>query len=160
MTGWALLAFLAVGTGLGALRYALPRVPFPSPLPNFVARHDWLVAHAVFSALALLVGPWQFASAFRRRSVKVHRWMRRVYCGAVAAGWFSSLPIAAHAQTGVVASAGFLISWCKVNSKALIHCAQRSARCGNACDASSPQTRRANRHLVQQTREWPFAARG
>jgi hypothetical protein len=34
--------------------------------------------------------------------------MGRVYIGTVAAGWLTSLPIAAHAQTGSVASAGFL----------------------------------------------------
>ena len=68
ITGWAVLTFLAVGTGLGALRYALPRVPFATPLPNFVARHEWLVAHAVFSALALLAGPGSFSlpSGFAR----------------------------------------------------------------------------------------------
>ena len=109
LPGWALLTFLAVGTGLGALRYALPRVPFPAPLPNFYARHYWLIAHAVLSSIALLAGPWQFLAAFRRRSLMAHRLIGRVYCGAVAAGWLTSLPIAAHAQTGQVASAGFLM---------------------------------------------------
>ncbi|HZU25383.1 MAG TPA: DUF2306 domain-containing protein [Bryobacteraceae bacterium] len=105
---WAILTFFALGTGLGALRYALPRVPFPAPLPNFFARHGWLVGHAVSSGVALLAGPWQFLSSLRRRSLSFHRWAGRVYCAAVLAGWLLSLPIAAHAQTGRVASAGFL----------------------------------------------------
>lgn len=107
-TGWVLLTFFAVTTGLESLRYALPHVPFPAPLPNFLARHDWLIAHAVCSSIALLAGPWQFSSALRRRSLATHRWIGRIYCAAVGAGWVSSLPIAAHAQTGAVASAGFL----------------------------------------------------
>ncbi|MDQ2777698.1 MAG: DUF2306 domain-containing protein, partial [Acidobacteriota bacterium] len=109
LTGWALLTFMAVNIGLGGLRYALPRVPYPAPMPNFYVRHGWLIAHAVFSSVALLAGPWQFRSAFRRRSISAHRWIGRVYCGAVVVGWLTSLPIAAHAQTGQVASAGFLV---------------------------------------------------
>jgi hypothetical protein len=52
--------------------------------------------------------PWQFLSAFRRRPIAALRWSGRVYCVAVIAGWLTSLPIAAHAQTGEVAAAGFL----------------------------------------------------
>ncbi len=107
-TGWAILAFFAVTTGLQALRYALPTVPFPAPLPNFVTRHGWLIAHALLASVALLAGPWQFLDGFRRRSLTAHRWVGRIYCGAVGFGWLTSLPIASHAQTGVVASGGFL----------------------------------------------------
>ncbi len=109
LAGWWVLAFFAVTTGLEALRYALPHVPFPAPLPNFVVRHDWLIAHALFSSIALLAGPWQFLPSLRRRSLTAHRWLGQVYCVAVALGWVSSLPIASHAQTGKVASAGFLM---------------------------------------------------
>ena len=106
--GWAILAFNALGTGVVGLRYVLPHVPFPTPLPNFYVRHDWLVAHAVFSSIAVLTGPCQFLPRLRSRSLNLHRWLGRIYCGAVLAGWVASLPIAAHAQTGNVASAGFL----------------------------------------------------
>lgn len=109
VAGWAFLTLLAVGTSLQAFRYALPHVPFPAPLPNFYVRHDWLIAHALFGSVALFAGPWQFVSAFRRRSLMAHRWTGRIYCGAVVAGWLTSLPIASHAQTGQVASAGFLM---------------------------------------------------
>ena len=108
LAGWVFLTLQAVGTGFVSLRYALPRVPFPAPLPNFYVRHGWLIVHAVFSSVALLAGPWQFLSVFRRRWLTVHRWMGGFYCGAVLAGWLASLPIAAHAQTGEVASVGFL----------------------------------------------------
>lgn len=106
--GWGILTFLAIGTGLGALRYGLPNVPFPANLDNSVTRRPWLVTHATFSAIALLSGPWQFLAVVRRRSLQAHRSLGRVYCGAVSAGWLSSLPIAAHAQTGAAACAGFL----------------------------------------------------
>jgi Predicted membrane protein (DUF2306) len=105
---WALLAVLATLVGLFSLRYALPKVPFPTPLPNFRVRHNWLVAHAIFASIALLVGPWQFLPRLRARWIGVHRWVGRIYCGAVVLGWLASLPIAAHAQGGAISSAGFL----------------------------------------------------
>ncbi len=105
---WAFLALNAVGTGLIALRYGLPRVPFPTLLPNYFARHTCLLLHASFSAIALLAGPWQFLPGWRSRWPAVHRWVGRIYCMAVVAGWVASLPLAFHAQTGIVASAGFV----------------------------------------------------
>lgn len=106
--GWMLLGFGAVVNGLEGLRYALPSAPFHPPIGNFVTRQDWLAAHALFSSVALLAGPWQFSTRLRQRYLHAHRWLGRIYCAAVAAGWVSSLPIAAHAETGAVASAGFL----------------------------------------------------
>jgi uncharacterized membrane protein len=105
---WSLLALLATLVGLVSLRYALPTVPFPAGLPNFQLRHKWLIAHAIFSSIALLSGPWQFLPRLRQRWPVVHRWVGRIYSGAVLSGWLSSLPIAAHAQAGAVSSAGFL----------------------------------------------------
>jgi uncharacterized membrane protein len=78
------------------------------PLPNFTARHNWLIAHAVFASLALLAGPWQFLPIIRRHWLTAHRWLGRIYCTAVLFGWIASLPIAAHAQAGAISSAGFL----------------------------------------------------
>jgi hypothetical protein len=104
----------AVGLGLVSLRYLLRSVPFPADLPNFRVRHDWLVAHATFSSIALIAGPWQLLAAMRKRWRIAHRWSGRVYCGAVLVGWLTSLPIAAHANTGWVASAGFVtlgVAW-------------------------------------------------
>ena len=106
--GWALLALVALLIGLVSLRYALPQVPFPANLPNFQQRHGWLVAHAIFSSIALLAGPWQFLARLRQRRPGLHRWIGRIYCMAVLLGWMTSVPIAAHAMAGAISSAGFL----------------------------------------------------
>jgi uncharacterized membrane protein YozB (DUF420 family) len=106
---WAVLTLSAIAVGVVALRYALPHVPNPAMLPNFQVRRPWLVAHAVCSSVALLVGPWQFLSSAQRRWPRAHRWAGRVYCAAIVAGWFASLPIAAHANTGAIASTAFLL---------------------------------------------------
>jgi hypothetical protein len=107
--GWALLAIQAAGVGLYSLRYLLPGMPLAIDIPNFRVRQHWLIAHATFSSIALLAGPWQFVEKLRRRWLPAHRWTGRVCCLAVLAGWIASLPIAAHANTGPVASAGFLM---------------------------------------------------
>jgi len=106
--GWMLLAFSATAVALYSLRYALPHVPRPAPLTNFTTRRDALCVHAVCAAVALLAGPWQFLGGLRTRHIKVHRALGRIYALAVAVGWVASLPIALHAQTGPIASAGFL----------------------------------------------------
>ena len=107
--GWAVLALLASLIGFVSLRYALPEIPFPASLPNFQQRHGWLVAHALFSSIALLLGPWQFLSCIRQRRPGLHRRIGKVYCVAVLLGWITSLPIAAHAKAGAISSAGFLV---------------------------------------------------
>src|SRR5690348_14254743 len=83
---WGFMALNAVGTAVVALRYALPKIPFPTSLPNLYERHGWLVAHAILSAIALLVGPWQFRAGFRDRHRSIHRVLGRIYCVAVGAG--------------------------------------------------------------------------
>lgn len=101
------LIFFAVMTALGALRYALPHVPFPAPLPNFFTRRITLSVHASLGAIACLLGPWQFVESLRTRHVRLHRWIGWSYASAVAASWIASVPLALHAQTGAWASAGF-----------------------------------------------------
>ena len=102
------LIFFAVMTALGALRYALPHVPFPAPLPNFLMRRITLSIHASLGAVACLLGPWQFLDSLRTRHLTLHRWIGWTYASAVAVSWVASVPIAMHAQTGAWASAGFL----------------------------------------------------
>lgn len=107
-TGWGVLALLAAGIGGFSLRYALPHVPMVH-ITNFFTRRPWLVTHALASSVALLTGVWQFLPLGTRRRGAVHRWLGRVYLVAVLVGWVASVPIAAHAETGAVASAGFLL---------------------------------------------------
>ena len=105
---WYLLALFAFTDGLGALRYLLPHVPFPSPLDNFTQRRIALSLHALGGAIALLAGPLQFVPRFRESNWNRHRLLGWIYCAAVLLGWCASLWIAPHAQTGWVAAAGFL----------------------------------------------------
>ena len=105
---WLLLALFAVVNALGALRYLLPHVPFPAELDNVSQRRIALSLHALGGAIALLAGPLQFVPRFRESNWNRHRLLGWIYCSAVLLGWCASLWIAPHAQTGWIASAGFL----------------------------------------------------
>lgn len=102
----AVLAFAAVGVAAWSLRYALPHVPAPSPLANFVVRRTTLCMHAVAASLALLAGPWQFWSS---RRGALHRWLGRGYAAMVLVGGITAVILALPAQTGVIASGGFFV---------------------------------------------------
>ena len=112
----ALAAITAAALAVGgySLRYALPHVPAPAPLPNFVRHHGPLIVHAVSASITLLTGPWQFIASLRRTWIGLHRWTGRVYLAAVAIAWVSSVPLALGALGGSVSTFGFLglgIAW-------------------------------------------------
>ena len=57
------------------------------------ADHEWqhihdfrwlLLVHGPFGAVALLSGPFQFSDTIRRTRPKLHRWLGRIYVGAIA----------------------------------------------------------------------------
>jgi hypothetical protein len=103
-----MFALFALVNALEALRYLLPRVPFPVDMENFRQRRIALSLHALVGAIALLAGPLQFVPRFRESSWNRHRLLGWIYCSAVLLGWCASLWIAPHSQTGWVASSGFL----------------------------------------------------
>jgi len=105
---WLLLTISATAIALFSLRYALPHIPAPARLTNVTTSRIALSIHAVSAAIALLAGPWQFVAGIRTRHPHLHRALGRCYAFAVLIGWCASLPIALHAQTGPIASAGFL----------------------------------------------------
>ena len=103
-----MLALFALVNALGAFRYLLPHLPFPVESDNFSQRRIALSLHALGGAIALLAGPLQFVPRFRESSWNRHRLLGWIYCSAVLLGWCASLWIAPHAQTGWIASSGFL----------------------------------------------------
>ncbi len=106
---WALLLLSALAVGIASLRYALPAMPFPTDLPSLQLSRQAFIVHAVSASLALMLGPLQFVAALRSRFPVWHRWTGRLYAGAIAVAWLSSLPLAVNAMTGKVAAAGFLV---------------------------------------------------
>ncbi len=78
------LTAAALAVGILSLRYALPHIPHPAPLPNFVTQRKVLIGHALCASVAVLAGPWQFFPALRQRRPGLHRTTGRVYLAAVA----------------------------------------------------------------------------
>jgi hypothetical protein len=106
--GWISLCAVATLLGLVSFRYLLPHVPFPIRNSNFVLRRPWLVTHVVSASVALIVGPWQFLKSLRISRIQLHRRIGWIYVIAVLIGWISSIPVALHAPSGMIAQAGYL----------------------------------------------------
>ena len=71
--------------------YETPFLDPQSPVWQHVEPVKWLLLpHAVAGAVALLLAPFQFSARLRRRSVRVHRILGRLYV----AGTFVSAPLA------------------------------------------------------------------
>lgn len=64
--------------------------------------------HVFASAVALLLGPFQFSARLRRNHLQIHRWMGRIYLSVgVLLGGLSGLYISQFAFGGPVARLGF-----------------------------------------------------
>lgn len=66
-----------------------------------------LYAHIVFAAIALLVGPLQFATALRTRFNRAHRILGRIYLVSVLLGGTAGFIIAPVSEAGFVGFFGF-----------------------------------------------------
>lgn len=102
--GFLVAALLAV---LGARYVINDAIPFitdisPDKFGRYWPRRAWLLTHIAASGLALLVGPFQFASGLRRRSMLIHRWTGRLYVVGVLIGGSAAFYLALHAEQGAI----------------------------------------------------------
>lgn len=76
----------------------------------------WLLPHAVAGATALLLAPFQFSARLRRRSLRLHRVLGRLYVAGVAVAAPTAVPIAiilgppSLVMAAAVQSCGWLIT--------------------------------------------------
>jgi len=115
---WGLGAFLSVGVALFSYRY-LPELGHrpPNILGNVFAK-PWLKVHVAGAATALLLGPFNFVGAIRRRAPRVHRWVGRIYILGCLVGSAGGLVIAFGSFAGPIATVGFVslaVSWIVAN---------------------------------------------
>ncbi|MFD7831023.1 DUF2306 domain-containing protein [Kitasatospora sp. NPDC059803] len=116
-----LLTSLAiVGYAVGTYAQAdLPIAASKGGLPATYAERPMAVqvtfyVHIVTAAFALLVGPFQFSTALRRRSPAVHRWTGRVYVFGVAVGSLAAFVMAffnSVAFNGFFGFGGLALLW-------------------------------------------------
>ena len=100
--GFLVVVFLVV---LAARFLIIDAIPFLTDVSSrkfgrFWPRRAWLLTHIAGSGLALIVGPFQFWSGLRRRSMRVHRWIGRLYVLAVLVGGSAAFYLAWHTGQG------------------------------------------------------------
>src|SRR5829696_1969561 len=75
--------------------YETPFLDPRSPVWQHVEPVKWLLLpHAVAGAIALLLAPFQFSARLRRRGLRLHRVMGRLYVAGVAVSAPTAVPVA------------------------------------------------------------------
>lgn len=109
-----LIAVLSVGVAVSAL-VAYTTVPLgnlvhPQMKLAFEAHRVAILTHIFCSALALVLGPWQFLPGLRSRRPRLHRWSGRLYLLAgVLPGSIAGLYFSSYAFGGVFNQLGFAL---------------------------------------------------
>jgi uncharacterized membrane protein len=115
-----LAAVLSVGVALFSYRYLVSvSLGIPQVLANLFAK-PWLFIHVAGAATALLIGPFNFIAALRRRAPAVHRWVGRVYIAGCLIGGAGGLVCAFGSTAGPIATAGFgslAVFWIVFNTR-------------------------------------------
>ena len=106
---WFGVTLVSAGLALISYRYVAQKGFVPPTVAQNRFFHPWLMFHAGGAGTALLLGPFQFLPAWRRRWPKAHRWTGRAYLVSCLVGGVSGLVLAAGASTGPIAQTGFAV---------------------------------------------------
>jgi uncharacterized membrane protein len=102
----------------------------PDMRATFESQRAVVYLHVFASAVALVLGPFQFSAGLRARRPALHRWSGRLYLGVgVLVGGVAGLIMAAHAFGGTVGRLGFAclaLAWLYTGLRAYL-----SIRAGN-----------------------------
>jgi len=103
----------------------------------------WMLVHGIAGAVALFLAPFQFSQRLRRRYLKLHRIMGRVYVACVAVAAPASIPIAVILGPTILIPAATLqaLGWIATTATAL-YCIR---------------TGRVEQHREWMLRSYPFA---
>lgn len=105
----AVLSFAVAGYAIYAYTVLAPGATVHPSMRATYAEHGLAIRLHVFaSAVALILGPFQFLPGLRARRPELHRWSGRVYLGVgVLVGGLAGLVMATHAYGGMVSKLGF-----------------------------------------------------
>ena len=109
--GWSVMTFLAIGVAAyGALAAFLSLDGnLPSMMHHFPERTTAAALHFGIGGLALLLGPWQFLPALRRKAPAVHRWFGRLYVLSCLVSGCAALILSQQTHTGLNSQVGFVL---------------------------------------------------
>ena len=85
-------------------------------------RRGALLLHIAASVVALLTGPWQFWSGYRRMPMTVHRWTGRIFVAAVALGSAGALYLSLTTTFGWAFGVGTIslnVAWVATTAMAI-----------------------------------------
>lgn len=108
---WALIALGGIIIGFTADQYlsfnpSVSRIPAN---PVFSSHFMWVAFHAIPAGLLLILGPFQFVPAIRRRYPAAHRTIGRIYLICVLLASITAVPVALMSTSGLPAQVGFLL---------------------------------------------------
>ncbi len=106
---WGLMAFLSISIVVYSLLVYLQFNPALYAFEAFKLHPIGLYSHVFASAVALLLGPWQFLPRLRQKKyLSWHRWMGRLYLGVgILIGGISGLYMSLFAHGGLINVLGF-----------------------------------------------------
>lgn len=108
---WALWGLMLAGAvfaaGNAVLFMTVDGVGDPAFKSRFLEAPLFGWSHTMGGLVAVLIGPFQFLGALRRRFHRVHVWMGRIYLLAVGASALAGLYFAASSPTGWISALGF-----------------------------------------------------
>lgn len=127
---WVILLLLTLLVVLATARYYTldPEVYFPEQRATYLAKPVALYTHITGGIVAMLLGPWQFLPALRRRWPRAHRVAGRLYLLACLAGALGGLALAPTAHGGWVSATGFALlafAWLATGYQAYQHARAR-----------------------------------
>jgi len=104
------MSALALGVALVSFRFFILK-PEAATGPPFAARFAAYITPLLFHAgggiVALVLGPWGFWNGLRKKHLRLHRWMGRIYLLAVLTGGVAGLVMATTAFGGLPTRIGF-----------------------------------------------------
>ena len=117
--GWVVLSVFSVVIAIASMRYVIGVGPVAEVIPLNKFKDPWIILHAGFASLALLIGPFQFIQKIRSRFPMLHRWLGRVYVLSCTAGGIGRVHWP-HLHFWVWTT-WRILDWVYVNGMALCH---------------------------------------
>jgi uncharacterized membrane protein len=103
--GYSIVQYLVVGIDKAGL--VITKIKSMGT-PSF-AWYVSMYVHIVFSAIALVIGPFLFSARFRQRWLDLHRSLGKVYLSSILFGGSAGLFLSFHASGGKMSTLGFFL---------------------------------------------------
>lgn len=138
--GWGVVTVLSVAVALFSWRFLVvsPETLYPNVTSEAgpeihlltLLREHWLrfASHFVFGPLALMVGPFQFVSSWRRLWPRLHRGLGYAYAGSIAISGTGGLLLSFGSFGGLTTHVGFgflAVLWLSFTALAVWHARHR-----------------------------------